>query len=173
MKFERAYACIVTLLLAAAAALLPAVASADRGDLTAIVDRHAAANGIPVALARAIVRVESNWNPRVTGRAGEVGLMQIKHATARGVGYDGSRQALYDPDTNVHWGMKYLAEAWRLGGGDTCKTVLRYQAGLAATRMNGAASTYCAKVRRLMAANDETPVAAQPRNWLTLFMPRT
>ncbi|WGD28787.1 transglycosylase SLT domain-containing protein [Ancylobacter sp. WKF20] len=124
---------------------------ADR--LVALVDREAKANGIPVALARAVVRIESNWNVRTTGRAGEVGLMQIKHQTARGVGYTGTRAALYEPATNIKFGMRYLAGAYRLAGGDTCGTVMRYQGGHGATRMSSAARAYCGKARTIMAAN--------------------
>lgn len=121
--------------------------------LTALVDREARANGVPVALARAVVRIESNWNTRLTGRAGEVGLMQIKQQTARGVGYTGSRAALYEPANNIRYGMRYLAGAYRLAGGDTCGTVLRYQAGHGATRMSSAARSYCSKARTIMASN--------------------
>lgn len=126
---------------------------ASSNTLTALVDREARANGVPVALARAVVRIESNWNTRMTGRAGEVGLMQIKHQTARGVGYGGSRAALYEPATNIKFGMRYLAGAYRLAGGDTCGTVMRYQGGHGATRMSSAARTYCSKARTIMASN--------------------
>lgn len=119
--------------------------------LVAIVDREAAALGIPVAIARAVVRIESRWNPRVTGRAGEIGLFQIKHASARAMGFTGSRAELYDPATNVRYGVKYLAEAWRLAGGDLCRTVLKYQGGHYANRMTGASSVYCSKLRVVMA----------------------
>ena len=44
------------------------VFAGDTG-ITALVDRHARAAGVPIALARAVVRIESNFNPRVTGRA--------------------------------------------------------------------------------------------------------
>jgi soluble lytic murein transglycosylase-like protein len=121
--------------------------------IAAIVDREARANGIPIALARAVVRIESNWNAGLTGRAGEVGLMQIKHPTAKGIGYQGSRSALYDPATNVKWGMRYLAGAYRLAGGDTCGTVMRYQGGYGAKRMSGAARVYCSKAQTIMASN--------------------
>lgn len=121
--------------------------------IAAIVDREARANGVPVSLARAVVRIESNWNPRLTGRAGEVGLMQIKHQTARGLGYSGSRAALYEPATNIKWGMRYLAGAYRLAAGDTCGTVMRYQGGHGARRMSSAARTYCSKARTIMASN--------------------
>jgi soluble lytic murein transglycosylase-like protein len=116
----------------------------------AIIARHAAKHGIPVSLARAVVRIESNFRPNARGSAGEIGLMQIKPATARMMGYSGGAKGLYDPETNIRWGMKYLAKAHQLGGGDTCGTILRYNAGHAATRMNKVSSAYCAKVKRHM-----------------------
>ncbi|CAA0104821.1 Uncharacterised protein [Starkeya nomas] len=122
-------------------------------NLASLVDREARANGVPVALARAVVRIESNWNTRLTGRAGEVGLMQIKHQTAKGMGYSGSRAALYEPATNIRWGMRYLAGAYRLAAGDTCGTVMRYQGGHSAKRMSSAARVYCSKARTIMASN--------------------
>lgn len=134
-------------------ALQPQTAPAANTQMAALVDRHAAAAGVPASFARAVVRIESNYNPRATGRAGEVGLMQIKYQTARGLGYTGTRAQLYDPDTNLRWGMKYLALAWKLGGNTHCGAVLRYQAGHAATRATAASNAYCAKVRRHMAAN--------------------
>ena len=118
--------------------------------LHALIERHASDAGIPVALAHAIVRVESNYNPKARGRAGEVGLMQIKPATARGMGYSGGAKGLYDPETNIRYGMKYLAGAHRLGGGDVCGTILRYNAGHGARRMNKVSAAYCAKVKRHM-----------------------
>jgi len=122
-------------------------------NIIALIDKHASANGIPASFARAIVRVESNYNPRATGRQGEVGLMQIKFETARGIGYTGSREALYDPDTNLQWGMKYLAMSWKLGGFTPCGAIMKYQGGHAVNRMTPAANAYCAKVRGIMASN--------------------
>jgi soluble lytic murein transglycosylase-like protein len=106
--------------------------------------------GVPVDLAHAVVRVESNFNARARGSAGEIGLMQIKPATARMMGYTGSAKGLYDPETNIKYGMKYLAKAHDLGGGTTCGTILKYNAGHAATRMNPISKRYCGKVRDLL-----------------------
>jgi soluble lytic murein transglycosylase-like protein len=128
-----------------------AVTTAEATALEAIVDRHAAAQGLPKDFARAIVLLESNWNSQLTGAAGEVGLMQIKHETARFMGYEGSREQLYEPETNVRWGMKYLADAWKLAQGDHCGAVLRYQAGLQAKAMTGAARAYCVRLRQALA----------------------
>jgi soluble lytic murein transglycosylase-like protein len=115
-----------------------------------LVGKHARAAGVPVKLALAVVQVESNFNPRARGQAGEVGLMQIKPATARGIGYKGSIKALYNPSTNLIWGMKYLAEARRRGGGSVCGTILKYNGGHYAKRMNKISSRYCGKVKLIM-----------------------
>ena len=116
------------------------------GGVHALIAHHAAANGVPVALATAVVRVESRFNPRARNGV-NVGLTQISTATARGMGYQGPVQGLYDADTNLRYGIRYLAQAYRLAGGDTCRTVLKYQAGHRATSMTGAARAYCAKVK--------------------------
>lgn len=113
-----------------------------------IVARYASTYGVPLSLAHAVIRVESNYRPHVRGRAGEVGLMQIKPSTARGLGYTGSIKALYDPETNIRWGMKYLGQAHKLGGGTTCGTILKYNAGHGAKRMNPVSQAYCTKVKR-------------------------
>jgi soluble lytic murein transglycosylase-like protein len=138
---------------APAAAPAPVAPVAANSNILALIDRYAAANGIPAAFARAIVRIESNFNPRATGSQGEVGLMQIKYQTARGIGFTGTREQLYDPATNLEWGMKYLAMSWKLGGNTPCGAVMKYQGGHGTMRPNAASNAYCAKVRAHMAAN--------------------
>ena len=129
----------------------PAAPAGSEG-IKAIVARHAAANGVPFSLADAVVRIESRYNPRAS-HAGNYGLMQIRHQTARGMGYTGSAAGLLDAETNARYAMKYLAQAYRLAGGDTCRTVMKYQSGHMANRMSGANRTYCSKVRTITASN--------------------
>ena len=83
------------------------------------------------------------------------GLVQIKPATAAGIGYRGATAGLYDPATNLEWGMKYLGGAYELGGGDVCGTALRYQGGHRATRPTASANRYCASLKAVMADGDE------------------
>ena len=116
-----------------------------------LIAKHAKENGVPVELAHAVITIESRYNPAARGQAGEVGLMQIKPATARGIGYKGSIKALYEPDTNLRWGMKYLGEAHRRGGKTVCGTILKYNAGHYAKRMNKVSAKYCSMVRLVMA----------------------
>ena len=111
----------------------PAVAG-DPSAYAALIATHAAENGISAELASAVVRHESDFNPHVTGHAGEIGLMQIKLSTARALGYSGSRAGLYDPETNIKWGMIYLGQAQQLAGGSECGTLSRYNAGLYSRR---------------------------------------
>ena len=118
-----------------------------------IIGRYAAAYGVPENLARAVVQIESNYRADARGSAGEVGLMQIKPATARMMGYTGSVKGLFQPETNIKYGMKYLARAHELGGGTTCGTILKYNAGHAARRMNPVSSAYCKKVKQQLASN--------------------
>ncbi len=113
---------------------------------------HAKAAGLPAELAEAVVRHESRFNPKARGRHGEIGLMQIKPQTARGLGYSGTAAGLYDVETNLKWGMAYLAGAYKLAGGDTCGTILRYNAGHGATRMNRISRAYCSEVTTYVAS---------------------
>ena len=101
-------------------------------------------------LAHAVVRVESNYRASARGAAGEIGLMQVKLSTARLMGYRGSARGLYDPDTNLKYGMMYLAKAHQLGGGSVCGTILKYNAGHGAKRMNPVSQRYCSKVKGYM-----------------------
>jgi soluble lytic murein transglycosylase-like protein len=118
------------------------------GKYGALISRYAASYGVPVALAHAVIRVESNYRANARGKAGEIGLMQIKPATARAMGYSGGTAGLYNPETNIRFGMKYLAMAHQLGGGSTCGTILKYNAGHGARRMNPVSAAYCRKVQR-------------------------
>ena len=113
-----------------------------------IIERYASLNGVPLSLAHAVITVESNYKPNSLGKAGEVGLMQIKPATAKLMGYSGSKTGLFDPETNIKYGMKYLGKAKRLSDGTTCGTILKYNAGHAAKRMNPISRNYCEKVKR-------------------------
>ena len=124
---------------------------AKAGGYTTLVSRYATSYGVPVSLAHAVIGIESNYRPEMRGRAGEVGLMQIKPATARMMGYTGSASGLFNPETNIKYGMKYLGLAHQLSGGATCGTILRYNAGHGARRMNPVSAAYCSKVKRRLA----------------------
>jgi soluble lytic murein transglycosylase-like protein len=126
------------------------VANVSGNSYSALISKYANQYDVPVALATAVIRIESNFNPNARGSHGEIGLMQIKPATARMMGYSGSAKGLFDPETNIKYGMKYLAAAHDLGGGETCNTILKYNAGHGATRMNPVSKSYCGKVLAML-----------------------
>jgi soluble lytic murein transglycosylase-like protein len=115
------------------------------------IERHAQENAIPVGLANAVIRIESNYNAKIV-HAGNYGLMQIKLATARSLGFVGSPASLLDPDTNLRFGLKYLGGAYQQAEGDVCRTVMKYQSGHLAFRMSPANRIYCQRVKSLMAS---------------------
>ncbi|AGF76074.1 lytic transglycosylase domain-containing protein [Bartonella vinsonii] len=117
-----------------------------------LIQKFANKYNVPVNLAHAVVRIESNYKARIKGAAGEIGLMQIKPSTARGLGFNGSVQDLYDPATNLEYGMRYLARAYTLSGGNTCGTILKYNAGHGARKMNSISAKYCSKVKTYLAS---------------------
>ncbi|AYD00866.1 lytic transglycosylase [Neorhizobium sp. NCHU2750] len=119
-----------------------------------LIRQYANLYDVPEELALAVVQIESNFRPTVKGSAGEIGLMQIKPATARLMGYKGEASGLYDPETNIRYGMKYLAGAHDLGDGKLCRTILKYNAGHGARRMNPVSQRYCNRVETVIAAND-------------------
>jgi len=101
------------------AVVAPGVAeSASRSEIDAMIAKHAAANNVPAAVVHRVVLKESRYNASAIGRGGAMGLMQIKHATARGLGYRGTAAGLLDPDTNLTYGVRYLAGAYRVAGGN-------------------------------------------------------
>jgi soluble lytic murein transglycosylase-like protein len=118
-----------TMLGLALAALTQPAYCMTRAELDALVASHAAANGVPVALVHRVIIRESRYNPRIIGKGGAMGLMQIKTATARGVGYGGSAAGLLDPDTNLTYAVRYLAGAYRLAGGNHDRAVSYYARG--------------------------------------------
>ncbi|HEU4987620.1 MAG TPA: transglycosylase SLT domain-containing protein [Rhizobiaceae bacterium] len=124
---------------------------ATGGEFGSIIARYAAEYGVPAALAHAVIRIESNYRVKARGSAGEIGLMQIKPSTARMLGYSGSVKDLYTPEINIKYGMKYLGMAQELSDGSTCGTILKYNAGHAAKRMNPISAAYCAKVKKHLA----------------------
>ena len=130
--------CIASILVALAAA--PGAFAQDQrqetriarldanGNLDSMIAQHAAANNIPEAIVRRIIKRESGGNPRVVSK-GNYGLMQIKLGTARAMGYQGTAAGLLDADTNMTYAVKYLAGAYHTAGGNADRTVHYYAAG--------------------------------------------
>ncbi|GLS17872.1 hypothetical protein GCM10007874_08880 [Labrys miyagiensis] len=94
----------------------------------ALISKHAQRYGLPESLLRRVVKRESGGNPHL--RHGPyLGLMQMRLDTARGMGYNGGAEGLLDADTSLTYGAAYLANAWRVSGGNPDRAVSLYSGG--------------------------------------------
>ncbi|MBE1207731.1 lytic transglycosylase domain-containing protein [Aminobacter carboxidus] len=101
---------------------------ASRGKIDELISKYAALYEVPERLVRRVVNRESTFNPLAYNR-GHWGLMQIKHATARGMGYDGPARGLFDAETNLKYAVKYLRGAWMVADGNEDQADKLYQSG--------------------------------------------
>lgn len=82
------------------------------GRVQRLIDHYARAYHLRKEFVRRVVARESKGNP--AARNGEYwGLMQISCPTAKTMGYRGPAQGLLDAETNLRYGVKYLAGAYR------------------------------------------------------------
>jgi soluble lytic murein transglycosylase-like protein len=107
---------------------VPLAQPQSRTEFDAAIARHAALNGLPESLVHRVVKRESGYRSGVVSK-GNYGLMQIRHATARGIGYTGSAAGLLDPETNLTYAVRYLAGAYRVAGGNQDRAVRLYASG--------------------------------------------
>jgi len=121
------FACALTASGATAFAGQRAPAPGD-GALDSLVSRYAAQYNVPEDLIRRVIKRESRGNARVVSH-GNYGLMQIKPATARSLGYSGGAAGLLDAETNMNYAVKYLAGAYKVAGGNPNLAVHYYAAG--------------------------------------------
>lgn len=89
---------------APASAPLPSGALAVHGTFDPIITRLSAEKGVDAAIVRAVIQVESGYQPRARSRKGAVGLMQVMPATGRRYGITN----LYDPSANIRAGVTHL-----------------------------------------------------------------
>jgi len=150
------------LILAAVLAVVPAAAfgQSAHDNIDALIEQQAKANGVPASFVHAVVKRESNYNPRAKGGSA-LGLMQIKHATARSLGYTGDAAGLYDPQTNLRYGVAYLAGAYRTAKGNLSQAYQYYNRGYYYAAKRQGISTEVASV--------VAPVAASASALASLF----
>jgi soluble lytic murein transglycosylase-like protein len=101
---------------------------AGHAALSARIAQYARLYNIPESLIHRSVRRESNYNPAARNGP-HFGLMQIRHDTARGMGYNGPASGLLDAETNLSYAVPYLANAYMLSDGDEARAIQLYAGG--------------------------------------------
>jgi soluble lytic murein transglycosylase-like protein len=95
-----------------------------------IIKKAADRYGVEVALIKAVIMVESRYNPNAVSRKGAKGLMQLMPRTAEALGVKDS----FNPETNVNAGVRYLRKLMNRYDGNTKLALAAYNAGMGHVR---------------------------------------
>ncbi len=105
-----------------------ASAAKPSASLEMLIAACAAEYGLPKKLLHRVIKRESNYNAAIH-RRGNWGLMQIKYATAKSLGYRGPAKGLLNPEINLKYGGRYLAGAYLVAGGNADRAMWLYARG--------------------------------------------
>jgi len=99
-----------------------------QAEIDGAVDRAAQRHNVDPNLVRALIKVESNFNPNAVSSKGAMGLMQLMPQTARELHLTNP----FDPEQNVDAGVRHLKQLMESFGGDVRLSLAAYNAGAGA-----------------------------------------
>jgi soluble lytic murein transglycosylase-like protein len=121
-----------------------------------LIAEHARLNGVRSDLVRAVMQIESAFNPNARSPKGAMGLMQLMPATARQYGVSNP----YNPVENVRAGVAYLRELLDRYAENEELALAAYNAGPAAVDRHGQSVPPYRETRQYVAQINQ--MAARP-----------
>ena len=96
-----------------------------RSKYDALIEQYARHYRVDPVLVRAVIQVESSFDPSTVSRKGARGLMQLMPGTAKRYGVT----EVHDPAQNIRGGVNYLRDLMELFGDDLVRVLAAYNAG--------------------------------------------
>ena len=130
--------------------------SADTQMIDKIVEESAMRHDVDPNLVRAIIKVESNFNPQACSRKGAMGLMQLMPTTAKSLNVTNP----YDPAQNVDAGVRHFKQLLDSYHGNVALSLAAYNAGSTAVQKSRGipryreTQNYVKRITQLYASNN-------------------
>ena len=109
-----------------------------RSQYDAVIERYSLLHGVDPVLVRAVIVVESNFDPRCVSNKGARGIMQLMPETAKRYGV----RDIFNVEQNIRGGISYLADLLEMFPDDLSRALAAYNAGEGAVLRHGGIPPY-------------------------------